>query len=68
LNGYQGGGGIRSGNYQFALYEVYDAAIGSTAASDLYDSQINRFPPAPPPPPYVGKAGGRQFAQGFNSA
>jgi hypothetical protein len=67
LNGYPGGGQNRMGNYQYAIYELYNSALGSTDISDLYNLQEPRFNPAPPPPPsYVGIVGGRQFAQGFN--
>jgi hypothetical protein len=58
------GTNLYDANADIAIAEVYNVALGSTAVTDLYDSQLTRF--APVPPPYVGIAGGRQFAQGFN--
>jgi hypothetical protein len=51
------------GDIKLGLFEGYNVAFGSTAVTDLYNSQVSRFPQ---PPPYEGSVGGRQFGQGFN--
>jgi hypothetical protein len=48
-----------------ALVDVYNAALSAGDITTLYDNTVSRFYP---PPPYQGTVGGRQFAQGFNSA
>jgi hypothetical protein len=56
-------GGSSFGDIKLGLFEAYNVALGSTQVSDLYNSQVSRFPQ---PPPYEGSVGGRQFGQGFN--
>jgi hypothetical protein len=51
------------GDIKLGLFEGYNVAFGSTEVTDLYNSQVSRFPQ---PPPYEGSVGGRQFGQGFN--
>jgi hypothetical protein len=63
LNSYPGGGQVRSGTYNYALFEVYNTGFGSTAVANLYATQSPRFVPAPP---YVGSVGGRIFGEGLN--
>ena len=53
---------------KIALLRVYNSSIGSTDVLALYNLDTSRFPLPPPPPAYAGSVGGRQFAQGFNSA
>ena len=60
-------GTSRRSSIDFPYLEVFETGLGSTAAIALYNSQVNRFVPAPPPP-NASIVGGRQFAQGFNSA
>jgi hypothetical protein len=59
-------GSIRNSNIDLPFIEMYNTGLGSTEAIALYNSQLTRFNPTPPPPPYSGILGGRQFAQGFN--
>ena len=50
---------------EFGIIRLWDVALTGTQANEAYiNAQNTIFPPVP----YVGKAGGRQFAQGFNSA
>lgn len=53
-----------SSNYDIAIAEFYNVGFASTQVLQLYNSQVARFP-APPPPPYVGSVGGRNFGGRF---
>ena len=64
LSGLFGDSNLYSINAEIGLVEVYNVALGSTDVTNLYNSQVNRFAPAPPAP--SNGVGGRQFAQGFN--
>jgi hypothetical protein len=52
-------------NIEFNLLDVYDIALSAGEITTLYNETVTRFVI---PPPYSGSVGGRQFAQGFNSA
>jgi hypothetical protein len=54
-----------TGASPLALIYFYTRAITSLEVTDLYNEDYNRFFPTPT---YSGSVGGRQFAQGFNSA
>ena len=59
-------GSSRQSEIDLPYLEIYNSGLGSTAAIDLYNSQLNRFVPAPPVPSYSGRLRGRQFNQGLN--
>lgn len=52
-----------AGGFDLAIAQFYNTALNGTDVLDLYNSEVTRFNPAPPP--YAGKVGGRSFGQGF---
>ncbi len=53
-------------NGDMAVIRFYDAALSQPDILNQYNTEVGRFTPTPPPTPYVGLVGGRQFGQGFN--
>jgi len=50
-------------NGKSAYVSAYNSVLNAGQIADIYDDTVGRFSP---PPPYQGRAGGRQFSQGFN--
>jgi hypothetical protein len=53
-------------NGDIAVIRFYDAALSQPDILNQYNTEVGRFTPTPPPTPYIGQVGGRQFGQGFN--
>lgn len=52
---------------QIASFELHDAVLSGAAISSISQAYIDRYAPAPEPPPaHPSIVGGRQFSQGFN--
>lgn len=53
-----------TGASPIAIIYCYNRAISTLEVSDIYNQNLARFTPTPPP--YVGSVGGRIFAEGLN--